>query len=51
MAESIGKPEPLKEALKGLWSRGISREHRLIHVVVGTGGIQTLVILQCRYHD
>ena len=51
LAECNGKPEPLKEALKGMWSRRITREHRLIHVVVGTGGIQTLVILQCRYHD
>jgi toxin YoeB len=28
-----GKPEPLKHALTGCWSRRISREHRLIYEV------------------
>ncbi len=28
-----GKPEPLKHALSGLWSRRINREHRLIYRV------------------
>ena len=27
----IGKPEPLKHNLKGLWSRRIDNEHRLIY--------------------
>ena len=31
--EGIGKPEPLKSNLKGLWSRRISQEHRLIYKV------------------
>lgn len=31
--EGSGKPEPLKYALKGCWSRRISREHRLIYEV------------------
>lgn len=26
----IGKPEPLKENLSGMWSRRITEEHRLI---------------------
>ena len=46
----IGKPEPLKGTLKGMWSRRISREHRIVYSVVGTGKEQTLVILQCRFH-
>lgn len=29
----IGKPEPLKHDLSGLWSRRISDEHRLIYRV------------------
>ncbi|KEY18593.1 Txe/YoeB family addiction module toxin [Kaistella antarctica] len=28
-----GKPEPLKHNLSGLWSRRISKEHRLIYEV------------------
>ncbi|MEI6190661.1 MAG: Txe/YoeB family addiction module toxin [Chitinophagia bacterium] len=27
----IGKPEPLKHELAGLWSRRINKEHRLIY--------------------
>ena len=29
----IGKPEPLKENLKGYWSRRINEEHRLVYKV------------------
>ena len=29
----IGKPEPLKHKLKGLWSRRITDEHRLVYKV------------------
>ena len=28
-----GKPEPLKGNLKGLWSRRINHEHRLVYIV------------------
>lgn len=28
-----GKPEPLKHALAGCWSRRINREHRLVYEV------------------
>lgn len=45
-----GKPEPLKQVLRGWWSRRINREHRLIYRVVGSGQAQTLEILSCRYH-
>ena len=30
------KPEPLKHALSGLWSRRINHEHRLIYEVTDT---------------
>ena len=29
--EGIGKPEPLKHNLAGLWSRRINQEHRIIY--------------------
>ncbi len=42
----IGKPEPLKHALDGYWSRRITREHRLVYKVNNNG----IHIVQCRYH-
>jgi toxin YoeB len=42
----IGKPEPLKFDLSGLWSRRIDREHRLVYQVNG----DELLIYSCRYH-
>jgi toxin YoeB len=44
--EGLGKPEPLKYDLSGLWSRRIEREHRLVYQVQG----QDLLIYGCRYH-
>jgi len=29
--EGIGKPEPLKHNLSGLWSRRINLDHRLVY--------------------
>lgn len=48
--EGIGKPEPLRFHLKGLWSRRISQEHRLVCSVRNDGEGRIVVILQCRYH-
>lgn len=45
-----GKPELLRQNLKGWWSRRIDREHRLVYRVVGSGAEQMLEIAQCRYH-
>ena len=45
-----GKPEPLKQDLRGWWSRRITREHRLIYRLRGSGDEQALEILSCRYH-
>ena len=42
-----GKPEPLRHALSGYWSRRIDHEHRLVYKVADG----TLVIAQLRYHD
>ncbi len=44
--EGIGKPEPLKHALAGFWSRRISDEHRIVYKVEG----DALLIAQLRYH-
>ena len=41
----IGKPEPLKYDLAGLWSRRIDREHRLVYEVSGN----ELLIYSCKY--
>ena len=43
--EGIGKPEPLRHALTGAWSRRISEEHRLVCLVDG----DDIVILQARF--
>ena len=32
--EGIGKPEPLKHNLAGVWSRRINLEHRLVYEVI-----------------
>jgi toxin YoeB len=42
----IGKPEQLRHALAGAWSRRITDEHRLVYLVDGSD----LVVLQARYH-
>ena len=42
----IGKPEPLKHALAGFWSRRITDEHRLVYRVEG----DDLLIAQLWYH-
>ena len=46
----LGKPEALKFALSGWWSRRITQEHRLVYRVSGKRGEQVLEIAQCRYH-
>ena len=44
--DGIGKPEPLRHALAGAWSRRIDGEHRLVYLVDG----DDIVVLQARYH-
>jgi toxin YoeB len=42
----VGKPEPLKHALSGFWSRRITDEHRLVYRVEE----DALLIAQLRFH-
>ncbi len=44
--EGVGKPEPLKHALSGYWSRRINDEHRIIYKV----DAESVLISQLRYH-
>lgn len=44
--DGIGKPEPLKHALSGFWSRRITDEHRLIYRVEG----EVIQVAQAHYH-
>jgi toxin YoeB len=45
--EGVGKPEPLRENLSGLWSRRIDDTNRLVYAVDESA----LTIVSCRYHD
>ena len=42
----VGKPEPLRHALAGFWSRRITDEHRMVYRVEG----DQLLIAQLRCH-
>ena len=42
----LGKPEALKHALSGFWSRRITDEHRMVYRVEGGA----LLIAQLRFH-
>lgn len=42
----IGKPEQLRHALAGSWSRRINEEHRLVYTVDG----DDITMVQARYH-
>lgn len=44
--EGPGKPEPLRHALSGYWSRRIDDTHRIVYKVEG----DDLRIAQLRYH-
>jgi toxin YoeB len=41
-----GKPEPLRHALRGCWSRRVTQEHRLVYLVAEA----RIDFLQARYH-
>ena len=42
----LGKPEPLRYNLTGLWSRRINSEHRLVYEV----GDKSIIILSAKGH-
>lgn len=44
--EGVGKPESLKHALSGYWSRRINDEHRIVYRVEN----DAVMIAQLRYH-
>lgn len=44
--QGIGKPEPLRHALKGYWSRRIDGEHRLVYKIEA----DSVLIAQVRFH-
>ena len=44
--EGIGKPEVLKHAMSGYWSRRITQEYRLVYKVTD----DSILIAQARYH-
>jgi toxin YoeB len=44
--EGVGRPEPLRHALAGCWSRRITQEHRLVYRVAEA----RIDFLQARYH-
>jgi len=44
--EGIGKPEPLKHAFSGYWSRRIDEQHRIVYKVDS----ESVFIAQLRYH-
>lgn len=44
--KGTGKPEPLKHALSGYWSRRITDSDRIVYKVEG----ESLLIAQLRYH-
>lgn len=44
--DGIGKPEALRHALSGYWSRRITDEHRIVYKVEG----DAVMIAQLRYH-
>lgn len=44
--QGMGKPEPLRHALTGFWSRRIDAEHRLVYKIDDA----SILIAQARYH-
>jgi len=49
--KGIGKPEPLRQNLKGFWSRRITREHRLVYRIAGKAKEKKRIeILACKFH-
>ena len=44
--KGTGKPEPLRNNLKGYWSRRITKEHRFVYKFIA----DELFIVSCRFH-
>ncbi|CAN1555026.1 toxin_Txe_YoeB, addiction module toxin, Txe/YoeB family [Flavobacteriaceae bacterium] len=48
--QGIGKPEPLKHNLSGVWSRRINQEHRIIYEIIDENTIEILNIISLKGH-
>ena len=48
--QGIGKPEPLKQNLSGVWSRRINQEHRIIYEIIDENTIEILNIISLKGH-
>ncbi len=44
----IGKPEPLKDNMQGIWSRRITDEHRLLYSI--SNDMVYVYVLSMRFH-
>ena len=44
--EGSGKPEALKHRLSGLWSRRLTKEHRIVYEV----NDEEIIIISCMHH-
>jgi toxin YoeB len=44
--QGVGKPEPLRYLAGGAWSRRLTQEHRIVHLVRE----ERIDFLQARYH-
>ncbi len=42
----LGKPEPMRHKYRGLWSRRITQEHRLVYSVTD----ENISVVSCRFH-
>lgn len=42
----IGKPEPLRNNLRGYWSKRITDEHRLVYKIEN----DHLIVISCKFH-
>jgi toxin YoeB len=47
--DGIGKPEPLKHNMSGLWSRRISQEHRIVYKLLENEQIIKIYSLKGHY--
>jgi len=50
--KGIGKPESLRQNLKGFWSRRITKEHRLVYrIVIDKRNSKRIEILTCQFQN
>ncbi len=47
--EGVGKPEPLRHALSGYWSRRLDSEHRIVYTIAVDSNAVLIAQLRHRY--